>query len=392
MSWKRDHPILSAVSPIVPYVMIPLALMGAVPDAQADPAPVKLSPVREVLFAEGCNEPKNPSVFAATLYTDQRSNNIVKANSWDGSEAVFQHNFQTNDPNAKHNMAGSFLFNTDSIMQIGGGYASNDDWSKRGFDSFIGFAHPKGMEGRLGFFRELVDGEFSSIGTFLHSKYVDPLFTVDGDVSVIRRAEGHTAGIRGFASIFSSDQFYLSAGGNTTDKVLTTLNGMINEGGWSFLARAKFDLKNESQFGLLSIGDEGQWSREKYDFFNHVHTGTQGLRMGNKVIPNVSAGWAPFDFQVSRHCAGIAEVYNDPNNFTGSLSAAWAPIPGVYGIARAKGEYDKGTGNLESKLYLGAYLQEGTSSGPLGLYIGTWVNPETGESSLDAFVGYADTF
>jgi hypothetical protein len=96
---------------------------------------------------------------------------------------------------------------------------------------------------------------------------------------------------RGFISA-ESGKLYLSLGGNSYEKSLSSFIGTTSEGKPGLMVYTNADLDDNVYSGKIFLGSSSTWNKDTLDFCMHIKTGTEMERVTSGGILD---SWPPFD-------------------------------------------------------------------------------------------------
>lgn len=229
------------------------------------------------------------------------------------------------------------------------------------------------------------------LGGFVGGKLVAPIGTIDFD-SYMNKSQVELIGFASGIIPIQQGNIYLGFGGRTDDESIHLVEGYANPGGFGLFTKTDLDLKNDSQKGKVQIVPTGSvYSRETFDFKNHVFNGTEMQRVATGGILN---GWPPFDGFAVDGIKGNWQIWMDWSNSQQSVSARgellYRATPGLM--------FGLGGGNVQDKTLeknmpiVFGELYAAVPGTPLEGWLRSDYDLKTGKISPQAYVGLIKRF
>ena len=176
----------------------------------------------------------------------------------------------------------------------------------------------------------------------------------------------------------------LSIGGNSNEKLVTTGMGWSNIGKFGLYNEAKFDIDNEVYTGKLFIGDKFTFTRQVFDFRNHVQSGTEMRRV---TTGHVLDAWPPFDAFFSERFSFSFRWYHDKQSTNLDSRLFYRVSPQVFVGTGVSYIYDK-----EHKPTIDLQVYSTIPKTPLELWVDFNINILTGKTTATAYLGGVKRF
>jgi len=369
--WKRLHPFKAKAKEIVTAAGVALAIAITPSYAGAE---------------EPTTEPQH-SVFAGTLITQESIDTLLTYGHKNGAtvnlEAV--DNLWKDDPNHKISLGTRSPYFLDQLLRTDGiiNVTGDENW---GYTAFLEAFPIRGLTLRGGAFQNSTD----ILGGFIGGRFANDFLTVDLDTWYEGNNQGNILGVHGYVAgaipFRDAGSLYLSVGGDIEKETLHTLTGWINPGGIGVLNRVTLDLEKESQSGLLWIADKSTFTKGKFDFKQHVWTGTE---MQGIATDGVLNGWAPFTAYYTSNIGFAGSWNNSPARAGAEGMLYYRPTEAVF-IGLGAGdqfvkEVEKHNPFARAELYAKIF-------GPLEAWINLPIDLNTGRMNPTFYVGGSGTF
>lgn len=219
-----------------------------------------------------------------------------------------------------------------------------------------------------------------SLGGFLGCNNSNSLGTFDIDIWY----DGKKLGTQGYFAVKIGQNFYLSIGGNSNEKLVTTSIGWSNPGKFGFYNEAKFDIDNEIQTGKLFIGDKFIFTTQGFDFRNHFQSGTEMRRV---TTGHVLDAWPPFDAFFSERFSFTFKWYHDKQSTNLDGRFFYRIMPQVFVGNGLSYIYDK-----EHKPIIDLQVYSAIPRTPLEAWVDFNINLLTVKTSVTAYFGAVKKF
>jgi len=331
------------------------------------------------LLGAGAASAEQNKYFAGTLTNSEMSDTQIDFNRSDGTKIIGEALLTPWDKedNEKFALWANSPRFTDANLQVGGETAFDSTADTWGYMGLI-----KGdVSGDLslragGFQRDDSEGGFAGL------KYCNDDWTVDTDYTF----DDGTHGVRGFAA-GSFNDFYVSVGGDLDQKTLTSVTGFDGRGEIGFYNLVKIDVDDNSQKGKFVLTEKHAKGKGVFDFKHHVYTGTEGMGLGNQLLPYLRGNWAPFDSSWTKGLGG--RVNWDHNESSTNVDGIVYYNPGsvFFGI----GGGDRVTSGDHDPVVKGEIYAQIPGT-PLEAWVDLNLHTETGKLDALTYIGAVGSF